>query len=166
MPSLPNAEQTMTLAGVGLVRAENFSSTPRPPPRSFLLLLLPELLMTMDEKRSGIVLFLVVVVVVVVLRALKREGESVKRERCSSSRDDGSRPILIGRERGSIGASAHKRRFCRTRILFLVFSKGRTLFYSFSSCRPKSGRKKWSTRIFFLSLRTALLTLSFSLTLS
>jgi len=45
--------------------------------------------------------------VVLVLRALKREGESVKRERCSSSRDDdGSRPILIGRERGSIGASA------------------------------------------------------------
>ena len=74
-----------------------------------------------DEKRSGIVLFLVVVVMVLVLRALKREGESVKREPCSSSRDDdGSRPILIGRERGSIGASAHKRRFCRTRILFLV----------------------------------------------
>ena len=57
----------------------------------------------MNEKRSGIVLFLVVVVMVLVLRALKREGESVKRERCSSSRDDdGSRPILIGRERGSI----------------------------------------------------------------
>lgn len=168
MPSLPNAEQTMTLAGVGLVRAENFSSTPRPPPRSFLLLLLPELLMTMNEKRSGIVLFLVVVVMVLVLRALKREGESVKRERCSSSRDDdGSRPILIGRERGSIGASAHKRRFCRTRILFLVFVLQRTdafLFLFFLS--TKIGRKKWSTRIFFLSLRTALLTLSFSLTLS
>ena len=167
MPSLPNAEQTMTLAGVGLVRAENFSSTPRPPPRSFLLLLLPELLMTMDEKRSGIVLFLVVVVMVLVLRALKREGESVKRERSSSRDDDGSRPILIGRERGSIGASAHKRRFCRTRILFLVFVLQRTdafLFLFFLS--TKIGRKKWSTRIFFLSLRTALLTLSFSLTLS
>ena len=125
----------------------------------------------MDEKRSGIVvLFLVVVVMVLVLRALKREGESVKRERCSSSRDDdGSRPILIGRERGSIGASAHKRRFCRTRILFLgVFVLQRTdafLFLFFLS--TKIGRKKWSTtRIFFLSLRTALLTLSFSLTLS
>ena len=123
-----------------------------------------------DEKRSGIVvLFLVVVVMVLVLRALKREGESVKRERCSSSRDDdGSRPILIGRERGSIGASAHKRRFCRTRILFLVvFVLQRTdafLFLFFLS--TKIGRKKWSTRIFFLSLRTALLTLSFSLTLS
>ena len=116
----------------------------------------------MDEKRSGIVLFLVVVVMVLVLRALKREGESVKRERCSSSRDDdGSRPILIGRERGSIGASAHKRRFCRTRILFLVFSKGRTLFYSFSSCRPKSGEKS-GRRGFFFSLYERLYSLFLS----
>jgi len=46
----------------------------------------------------------------------------------------------------------HKRRFCRTRILFLVlFSKGRTLFYSFSSCRPKSGEKS-GRRGFFFSL--------------
>jgi hypothetical protein len=36
MPSLPNAEQTMTLCGVGMVRAENFSSiTPRPPAALF-----------------------------------------------------------------------------------------------------------------------------------
>ena len=122
-----------------------------------------------DEKRSGIVLFLVVVVMVLVLRALKREGESVKRERCSSSRDDdGSRPILIGRERGSIGASAHKRRFCRTRILFLgVFVLQRTdafLFLFFLS--TKIQEKKVVDEDFFLSLRTALLTLSFSLTLS
>ena len=110
----------------------------------------------MDEKRSGIVLFLVVVVMVLVLRALKREGESVKRERWSSSRDDdGSRPILIGRERD------HKRRFCRTRILFLVFVLQRTdafLFLFFLS--TKIGRKKWSTRIFFLSLRLYSLFLS------
>ena len=47
-----------------------------------------------------------------VLRALKREGESGKRERSSSSRDDdGSRPILIGRERGSIGACSPKDAF-------------------------------------------------------
>lgn len=84
----------------------------------------------MDEKRSGIVvLFLVVVVMVLVLRALKREGESVKRERCSSSRDDdGSRPILIGRERGSIGASAHKR---------LLPNENS---FSRSVCSPKDGR--------------------------
>ena len=83
-----------------------------------------------DEKRSGIVvLFLVVVVMVLVLRALKREGESVKRERCSSSRDDdGSRPILIGRERGSIGASAHKR---------LLPNENS---FSRSVCSPKDGR--------------------------
>ena len=83
----------------------------------------------MDEKRSGIVLFLVVVVMVLVLRALKREGESVKREPCSSSRDDdGSRPILIGRERGSIGASAHKR---------LLPNENS---FSRSVCSPKDGR--------------------------
>ena len=83
-----------------------------------------------DEKRSGIVvLFLVVVVMVLVLRALKREGESVKREPCSSSRDDdGSRPILIGRERGSIGASAHKR---------LLPNENS---FSSSVCSPKDGR--------------------------
>ena len=120
----------------------------------------------MDEKRSGIVvLFLVVVVMVLVLRALKREGESVKREPCSSSRDDdGSRPILIGRERGSIGASAHKRllpnenSFSRS----VCSPKDGRFFYSFSSCRPKSGEKSGRRRGFFFSLYERLYSLFLS----
>ena len=108
----------------------------------------------MDEKRSIVVLFLVVVVMVLVLRALKREGESVKRERCSSSRDDdGSRPILIGRERGSIGASAHKRLLPNENSFSRSVCSpkdGRSMVLFFLS--TKIGRKKWSTtRIFDLS---------------
>ena len=85
-----------------------------------------------------------------VLRALKREGESVKESLVLLHDDDGSRPILIGRERGSIGARTSA--FCRTRSFSRMFVlKGRTLFYSFSSCRPKSGEKVVDDEDFFFT---------------
>ena len=116
----------------------------------------------MDEKRSGIVLFLVVVVMVlVVLRALKER----RRERKE-------RALFFFSRRRRFASNTHRAR-ARSQAPLLPNEN------SFSSvCSPKDGRffipfllvdqnreKKVVDEDFF-SLFTALLTLSFSLTLS